>query len=1262
MRAIEIINLEPYRVDMDDCFDNLNCLSKITKLKFLRISNVHFPQGLDRLSNDLRILEWYGYSLKSLPSTFKPTHIFEIEMCNSQLERLWEKDLVLANLGSINLSFSKYLTTIPDLTSASNLEKLNLEGCTNLIELHNSVLLHKRLRYLNMKGSTNLRNLGQSSIEMEALEALHLSGCSNLEYIPRFGHNMKHLQHLYVDGTSIKKLPDNLGEICNLRNLSVSGTSIEELPSSINHLKKLRLLHVHGCRLLSKREGFLFANLDTFLSGLRELDLSYCNLSVVPDGVCLLSSLITLDLSGNDFILLPASIGLLSKLRMLYLNNCKRLQSLPKLSLANEDTDYGPRKRFSYYISGEGLDVSKFHKTSNNTCPTVSCLNCSKLAENEHGTYLAEKILNNYLQLRTNYWITPEAVFEIVGAGSEIPSGFKLKRSDEVTILEGPWIGVAISAVIAVHHTDAYMEARYMVTVHIHVGEKHWKIPVPINFLEAGLENQLVLYWMIADDLQRIVDTNQRNSFSFSFSMEPEDGKIQVTKFGVRFIHDEDINQLKELEGSTKRAVHILFRATLLLPTDLQCYIRACEADTDLNSFDSIIHDLTITTMKFILDYREKQHQLDGICRIIKCLIEINQKVLSECIDFPFTYTQIYPLVYGYYQISRGISELYTEFIRLLKDISNSWFSVKLAMEQIVAKHRQGTYPYKEMVNDLEAVRSIRFSDDFITSFAYICKQIVSFSSHLNKEIQGNKDLKLLEVMAKVSSVTIAGVFSIVATYMGDKQLLKKMKDITLYSMWMQVVQTFSSDESYRWFNVRKHFAKPSCDMELCISDFIDSANLLRKFKIKMTKFNSFTNENEPEVMTVIEDLQKNIDNFTVTIEDMCNHAHKYTLDIREAGIRLYPFIAHPTLRVSRCGVSSIRDEDIQLQKKYEDPLSEVIYILYKVTLSLPTDLPWYISSCEAETDIHSCHSIIHDHTSSVIKTFLEFGKYQDSLYSIRKIFRCLHQNNLEVLSKIGEFLKEQEHKQLQHLHVECEMVTHGIFYVVIDFVKFLKDILDEWLRVKVALQKILAESGSGDCTYEEMVEQLKILGQAQSLLSLDKFCKSFLYFCDKAGCYYRHSLKTVIHGGNIKEISRVTVNVASVLTVTAAYMGDSRLLENLQDIRLNLSQLINYSGTVSEKPGRWLDERGRLKNKKYGREMQIWDFYGTTILREVLEKIIQGCCTEEIEEEMVTVIDRLGKKIDFFKDTIEDMWRDAQEYEIVSSEPRPKDVYSSPS
>ena len=69
------------------------------------------------------------------------------------------------------------------------------------------------------------------------------------------------------------------------------------------------------------------------LWSLKELDLCYCNIQTIPDGLGSLSSLKKLNLRGNNFVCLPKSIIQLSNLKYLFLSDCTQLQMLPKLPL-----------------------------------------------------------------------------------------------------------------------------------------------------------------------------------------------------------------------------------------------------------------------------------------------------------------------------------------------------------------------------------------------------------------------------------------------------------------------------------------------------------------------------------------------------------------------------------------------------------------------------------------------------------------------------------------------------------------------------------------------------------------------------------------------------------------------------------------------------------------------------------------------------------------------------------------------------------------
>ncbi|XP_076955734.1 disease resistance-like protein DSC1 [Bidens hawaiensis] len=1236
-RTIEIINLESHKVKVDDCIDDSSCFSKMRKLKFLRISNIHFPQGLSYLSNDLRILEWYGCSLKSLPPMFEPKHIFQLEMRCGQLETLWEKSFDLPNLRSIDLSFSMELTKIPDLSSAPKLVKLSLKGCTKLKELHGSVLSHKRLEFVNLSGCTHLQNLGRRKMEMEALMTLILSGCSNLEYVPEFGDNMKCLEHLYVDGTNIKNLPESMGKLCNLRKLDASETSIQEIPSSIRYLKRLRLLRIHRCQHSSQGRGFLFSKMNV-LSGIRELDLSYCNLSVVPDCIGLLNRLVNLDLSGNDLAFIPANISLLSNLRMLCLNNCKRLQSLPKLSVVNEDTLYGLQMRYNYIISETRVDVSKFHAASNNTSPIVSCLNCPKVAENESGGHLAERILNGYLQLRSKYWITPEAVFEIVGVGSELPSSFELLRADESLTLEGPWIGVAICAVVALHHIDAATETKYMVTAHVHVGENHWRIPVPISFLAAELENQLVFYWTRADDLQRTLDSGQKNSFKFSFSVEPQDCKLQVTKFGVRFIHKEDAMQLKKLEASTTGVVHHLFGATFSPsaqhPSEALPFLRFCQSSND--------HDLTRNITTFICDYGKQHYALVDMHKIVKSLIEINQEVLSECKE-EWSHTELFPLFYDYYRIIHGTSELYNGFLRLLKH--DSWLSLKLALEQILAKSRiDNDYSYREMLehlNDLEASEGLRFFDDFITTFSFFYKQTVAFSRHLNEEIQDVKKFKSVKTMAKVSSITIASIFSIMATYMCTDKLSQEMKGASSYSMWLHLIHSLLNKQD-EWFAIKGSYGR-----ELQIWEFLDCANVVHELKIKMATFAYFTHQNEKEMMIVLYKLEKMMDDISVTIEDMRRQAHLYSLDIKEVGITLNQFIVDSNLQLSVTGVRLMPPSE---EQQFESPVSEAMTVMYRATLSLiHTGLQWYIHPCEEKeadsSSLLSCHSIIHGNINSIVRIIsnpYSIGGRVYSLDSVLKVITCLHTINQEGFTVLRECKEEWRHHSLlfqlvNDYHKLC-IQTSRLYN---DFVSLLKGQCKSGLGAMLRLKEVVVNCRQDD-DYQNSEEEviLDLDGDGSLTLSGD-FMRSLAYVCKQTVGFTRQFDEEISELKFVKVLARVSSGlVTGVLSVMVAYMVDFDTLWLIEEKPLTCLWLHLYRCFSWKSP---LMEIGRMvKNDILGIDFR---------LSEVKNKIKSFLCKLKSQSEGSFFVDKMlvwheidtaVKKMDELSVTIEEMNRHA--------------------
>ena len=61
------------------------CLEKMKNLKFLMISNVDICGDLEYLPNGLRVLDWRGFPLSSLPSNFRPQKLTVLNMPESQV-------------------------------------------------------------------------------------------------------------------------------------------------------------------------------------------------------------------------------------------------------------------------------------------------------------------------------------------------------------------------------------------------------------------------------------------------------------------------------------------------------------------------------------------------------------------------------------------------------------------------------------------------------------------------------------------------------------------------------------------------------------------------------------------------------------------------------------------------------------------------------------------------------------------------------------------------------------------------------------------------------------------------------------------------------------------------------------------------------------------------------------------------------------------------------------------------------------------------
>ncbi|CDY08336.1 BnaC09g12600D [Brassica napus] len=181
----------------------------------------------------LRLLHWDAYPSKSLPPKFYPEHLVELNMQESQLEKLWEGTPRLTNLKKMELMESWHLKELPDLSNATKLERLDLAWCQSLVEIPFSFSnLHKQ-KFPDF--STNISSLKLSNTLVEQVPA-SIQHWTRLRFL-ELSYNWK-----------LKTLKNVLEGVSHL-NLSYSG--IENVSDCIKALQGLQHLNLSGCRKLA---------------------------------------------------------------------------------------------------------------------------------------------------------------------------------------------------------------------------------------------------------------------------------------------------------------------------------------------------------------------------------------------------------------------------------------------------------------------------------------------------------------------------------------------------------------------------------------------------------------------------------------------------------------------------------------------------------------------------------------------------------------------------------------------------------------------------------------------------------------------------------------------------------------------------------------------------------------------------------------------------------------------------------------------------
>ncbi|KAL1218849.1 Disease resistance protein RPP2B [Cardamine amara subsp. amara] len=496
---------------------------KMSSLKFLKFHNSHcsqwcdnnhkfqFCEGLDHFPRELVYLHWQGYPYAYLPSDFNPEELVDLNLRYSHIKQLWEDEKNTENLRWADLSQSKDFLKLSGLSRAINLERLDLEGCTSLVQLDSSIEQMNKLIYLNLRECTTLKSLPKG-INLKSLKTLILSGCSKLQ---DFHIISESIESLYLEGSAIeqvvehieslrnlillnlkncrrlKHLPNDLYKLKSLQELILSGCSaLESLPPIKEEMECLEILLMDGTSIKQTPETIRLSKLKVFsfcgsriedstglvllpFSGssfLLDLYLTNCNIHKLPENFNSLLSLRCLCLSRNNIETLPESIEKLYSLLLLDLKHCCRLKYLPVLPSNLQ------------YLDAHGC-VSLEKVAQPVTLPLVTermhttfiFTECFKLNRTEQEAIVAQAQLKSQLLARTSLQnnhkgLVLEPLVAVCFPGNDIPSWFchqRMGSSIETDLLShwcnSKFIGASLSVVVSFKDTEAHHANRLSV-------------------------------------------------------------------------------------------------------------------------------------------------------------------------------------------------------------------------------------------------------------------------------------------------------------------------------------------------------------------------------------------------------------------------------------------------------------------------------------------------------------------------------------------------------------------------------------------------------------------------------------------------------------------------------------------------------------------------------------------------------------------------------------------------------------------------------
>ncbi|KAL3727590.1 hypothetical protein ACJRO7_032343 [Eucalyptus globulus] len=188
-----------------------------------------FPEDSNLLPQ-LRWLSWHYIPPSFKISNFSMEDVVILDLSWSNITQEWQgwsHMKVMRNFKVLNLYCCARLERTPNFSTQSNLERLILSECWNLVEIDKSICQLKRLVSLRVDKCWILRRLPQVVVGQAF----------------RYIGNLESLIELDISRTEIEELPDSIEKWKNLKVVKI-GSAIRKIPDALWMIKSLEEIEV----------------------------------------------------------------------------------------------------------------------------------------------------------------------------------------------------------------------------------------------------------------------------------------------------------------------------------------------------------------------------------------------------------------------------------------------------------------------------------------------------------------------------------------------------------------------------------------------------------------------------------------------------------------------------------------------------------------------------------------------------------------------------------------------------------------------------------------------------------------------------------------------------------------------------------------------------------------------------------------------------------------------------------------------------------